>query len=106
MKYYDLYGLMFSNLDTARDFLEATLGIQFIPHDSFYHGEYYLFQGEEQEELMLKSNFDEVEQEFAEEEFSRYPVLLYASEVKDPQALQQRLVDASSKVELLRREVL
>jgi hypothetical protein len=77
---YLLFGIVGENLDTARQAVEAALGIRMVLHDSMYlGGDYFRFDSSDAEEFILQNNFNTFEDEWTEPAHSSYKVLLYAS---------------------------
>ena len=72
-----LYGFSDVDLDKARSLVESALGVDFYPHDSIYRGGNYYLVKEDGAELILQLNFDCVDNDLAETEFSSASVLLY-----------------------------
>jgi len=56
MPTYDLYGFLSCDMKQARERLEACLSIRFIPHESSFIGDYYLY-GERYEKGNLLGNY-------------------------------------------------
>lgn len=82
MPFHDLYGIRGYELVSAAKKAQDATGILLFPHDSDYHGGLY-FRGEspDGEEVKLKNNYDSHHDEWAEETFKRWPLLLYIDEV-------------------------
>lgn len=81
LKSYDLYGIECESLEFARTVIEALLNIVMITHESGFHcGEYYRLNDVGQEHIILQNNYDDFEEEWTEEGYSKYPFLLYVNE--------------------------
>ena len=105
--YYDLYGFVQDDLEQVRTELEATLGINFAPHDSMYRGGlYYRYDQSRSESLELQNNYNPEEEAHTEEQFSEYPVLLYVNEPSDPFEIERKLLRDLPSIRLLRRKIL
>ena len=78
MAIYDLYGSLSSDINEAKELLEAALNIQFVAHDSIYHGEYFSWDDKNTNEIfMLKENRDPIDEEPVEMSFQQYLLLFY-----------------------------
>jgi hypothetical protein len=90
MKTFDLFGLPLDDIDAARRVIETALGISFVPHESLYMGEYYLWrQGEEK--VLLRRNLDPQDGEVAEARFAHFPILLDVTQPTDAVATRAAL---------------
>ena len=77
---YLLFGIIGRDLDTARQAVEAALGIRMAPHESMYlGGDYFRSGSSDAEHFILQNNFNAFEEEWTEPEHSAYEVLLYAN---------------------------
>lgn len=79
-KTYLLFGLRSNDLHAARRIIEGALGVQMVLHESDYLGEYYCFGDVGAEHFILQKNYDDVEGEWTEPNFSNYDFLLYVNE--------------------------
>jgi hypothetical protein len=108
---HDLYGFADDDLPGIAKRVGDTLGITFIPHESWYLGGDYYRSGMpgEEEEFILQQN-RELDDELAEPEFSQYPVLLRVGYIATSERSDtiRRLITTAMKgeAELLRRETL
>lgn len=105
--YYDVYGFIQDDLDQVRSGVESMLEIQFAAHDSMYRGGlYYRLGNPGTENFVLQKNYNSDEQEYTEEQFSEYPLLLYVNQPQDPFSIEERLLRGRFSIKLLRREIL
>ncbi len=103
MTIHDLYGYIGENdIEIACTVVEKCLNMQAEAHESSYIGEYYKF-GDFKENFTLQNNYDEFEQEWMEEEFQEYPILLYANKPSNAHAVEKQLL-GTGKFKLLRRK--
>ena len=81
MPTYDTFGFASSDLEQVREALEDCLGIRFVPHESSFIGNYYLY-GERYEKgnLLLRVNLDPEDGVPLYSEFSAFPILLEAND--------------------------
>lgn len=73
------FGFSITDLEQVRQALEQTLGITMVLHESTYWGEYYLWQGQESEEIQLVFNEDPLEGKPFQPEHPHLGILLYVS---------------------------
>ncbi len=106
MKTYDLYGFTHNDLEGARILVERALGIRFVPHESSFIGDYYLFETAGEESFKLRSNVDPLDGEPAELDFPDIGVLLYVDGTERAKELEHRLITNIPGLRLLRREEL
>jgi|RhiMetdeSRZDD1v2_1073273.scaffolds.fasta_scaffold925405_2 hypothetical protein len=108
MKSYDLYGFTSDNLDKLAESLGRTLGVTFSLHESSYRGgDYYRSGTPGQEEFVLQSNYDQIEDEIAEPEFPKYSTLLYVGPTDHSEEIKDRIeMEMKSAAVLLRHRVL
>ena len=105
MSTFDLYGILDLDIDAAAVLLQDTLGVPFIARDSSFKGEYYSATGESLEEFELWDNFNKIEQDWAEPEFTEYPVLLYVAGTQRAQEIEDRIkAKMGTKAVLLQRK--
>ena len=84
---YLTFGFPTIDLDQVRAAVERGLGIEMVPHDSSYWGEYYLWNGNVSDEIQVVLNEEPMDGEPFEEEYPHLGVLIYASlsrETYDP----------------------
>lgn len=78
MKNYFLYGFVSTDINNVASALAHLPGTKFIVHESSYRGGVYYRSGTAgKEEFILQSNFNPLENEYAEPEFQNYATLLY-----------------------------
>ena len=105
--YYDVYGFTRDDLEQARRDIELGLNIQLMPHDSMYRGGLYYRLGDPgSENFVLQKNYNFEEQEYTEEQFSEYAVLLYVNQPQNPFEVEKRLLKSAPYAKLLQREIL
>lgn len=105
MKSYDLYGFQELDIESARRAVEKALGIVLNAHESSYQGgDYYRLKRADEEEFILKNNYDSFEQEWFEEDFQERAVLLYVDATEHADEIKKKLVDSIKDISLLRRE--
>ena len=76
MAAFDLYGLHSETLEAAREAIEVALRRKLVAHESGYHaGPYYRLGQPGDEHFILRRNFDEFEDEWAEPTFEGYRYL-------------------------------
>ncbi len=108
MKSYDLYGLISSDLEKLAQDLGQILGVTFSLHESSYRGgDYYRSGMPGQEEFILQSNYDQIEDEVVEPEFPTYAALLYVGPTDHSAEIKDRIeMEMKSDAVLLRHRVL
>jgi hypothetical protein len=105
--YYDMYGFVQDGLEQVRSDVESMLNIQLAPHDSMYRGGlYYRLGNPGAENFVLQKNYNFEEQEYTEEQFSEYAILLYVNQPQDPFGVEKRLLQGIPYARLLQREIL
>ncbi|MCO7227506.1 hypothetical protein [Pleionea sp. CnH1-48] len=105
LKAYDLYGFNSADLDVAKELLNKELNIELQAHESRYHcGEYFRFKDVGEEHFILQKNHDDFENEWTEESFSQYPVLLYVNEAERSEKVKA-LLEKDSLFKLLEHEL-
>ena len=100
----DIFGFPANNLELARNALETCLEVQFVPHESSFRGEYYLYEGRDGEELLLEMNVDPEDGEPFYSEFSEYPVILLVDATTRSEQLAKLLPDKIEGCKLLRHK--
>lgn len=104
MSIYDLYGVVEGDIESARAFLERAIQISFVPHESsFYGGEYFRIELPDHSSFMLLRNYNDTENEWLEEEYRGFPLLLYVNEHPCPDTVKDSLLDNLLNVSHLRR---
>lgn len=74
------FGFSGSSLDDIKERLEEMLSLKLEIHDSLYYGgQYYRWSDAAGNVFRLQSNYGILGDEWAEEEFMQWPILLYAS---------------------------
>ena len=105
MAIYDLYGFLSDDIDGARRFLEASLGIKFEIRDSDYQGgEYYKWGKTGDENFVLKRNVDIIDGEPAEMSFPVHQILFYVNDTARSADLQEKMNQGAKDFALLRHE--
>ncbi|MES2349852.1 MAG: hypothetical protein V4641_20000 [Pseudomonadota bacterium] len=105
MAIYDLYGFLSSDIDRARNLLEASLDIKFEVRDSDYQGgEYFQWGKTSNEHFVLKRNVDSIDGKPAEISFPDHPVLFYVHDTQRSDELQARISQGAEHFDLLRHE--
>jgi len=102
---YDLYGLKLDNIEPAKSLLETILGVHFQLRDSMYLGEYYLCKVNKEEKYLIRNNYFENEG-WAEEQYKNFKVLFYVNRPQNPDKLQQKIVNGSDNISMLRRRII
>jgi hypothetical protein len=106
VKTYTLYGCTDQDIESARQIIQDTFGILLKAHESSYHcGAYYRFGDIGKEHFILQYNYDNLEQEWTENAFQIYPLLLYVNETARAEDLESKLT-SNQKFKLLKREQL
>ncbi|WP_086932714.1 hypothetical protein [Agarilytica rhodophyticola] len=103
---YDMYGFKFDDINTAKSFIDEALNIEMVAHESGYHcGDYFRFGDVGKEHFILQRNFDDFEQEWTEESYSKYPLLFYVNETKRNESISKLLL-LNERVSLLKHEII
>lgn len=88
---FDLFGIRAPSLEEARAGIEESLGITLTEHDSSYRaGTYYLHRSLH-ESMILQRNFDPLECEWFESQFTDYPVVLYVNGTDRSEQIRSKL---------------
>jgi len=104
MKAYDVYGIDAPDLDSARDLVEARLGIRLEARESSYRGgDYYKMRGAGDESFILQRNYDPIENEWNEPEDEDKAFLLFVEET-DRSAELTALLTRDGAVVLIRHD--
>ncbi len=103
----DLYGFREGDISAARSQLENMFLFPMDPHESSFvsNGEYYAMTLPGGITLSLRSNFDEREGEWAEEDFQAFPILLYVEAKEQGDEVRRQLARAIQGIQFLQREV-
>lgn len=105
MKHFELYGYPTGSLDAVKNLLELALGIEFQERESYYRcGKYFRYDYPTQGRLLLQRNYDEVENEWAEEEYRDKALLLYADDISQQLELEKTFSLYIPKMAKLRTE--
>jgi len=105
MAIYDLYGFLSTDIDEAKNILEAALDIKFEAHDSSYQGgDYFRIGKTTDEHFVLKRNVDPYDDEPAEMSFPEHPILFYVNDTSRSADLQGRMAQKAENFVLLRHE--
>ena len=104
-KVYDLYGILYDDINFAKTTIENILRITMQAHDSLYLGEYFLFDDVGEEHFILQKNYNEFEDEWNEKTFSQYPLLLYVNETPRSEDLV-KLLSKDEKIVFLTHQVI
>jgi hypothetical protein len=103
MSSYDLYGIACADLEAARAIIEKALGIEFVPHESLYLGEYYRFGMSGEENLLIQKNYDSDDDEWREDSHRDQLFLLYVNRTYRPEEFRQAL-EGVPEVSFLRHD--
>ena len=77
---HDLYGFQDQDLNALKAELERAFTLTMEKHDSLYHGGLYFRCTDKSGSVFrLQSNFGEIGDEWAEDEFQKHMTLLYVS---------------------------
>lgn len=102
-----LYGLEVNNLEEVSQVLQGALKIQFQLHESLYLGEYFLFRGEDGEQIRLRKNLDPLDGGPVEPEFKDKPLLIeiedYPESSKMIEEIDHLIRTSIPKAQLLRK---
>jgi len=105
MPVYDTFGFSSSDLEQVREALENCLGIRFVPHESSFRGDYYLYEApDDSERLSLESNVDPEEGGPLYLEFSEFPTVLFVSNADRPEEVAELLQGAITGCKLIKHE--
>lgn len=112
-KYYCLYGASGNDVDSVADQIASLLEVAFTRRHSSYSGDYCLYRGTLADELSVMSNYNSTENDWREEAFKDYQILVYVSNSSgknlDRQSRSEHikhvLVDAG-KMPLLRERII
>jgi hypothetical protein len=76
--YYHTFGSQLS-IDELTDLLRRRLELEFEPRESSYIGSYWQYSGRVADKITIESNLRTDSNEWKEEKFKQYPVLVYVS---------------------------
>ena len=75
-----LYGIKAPTLELSRAEIFSLTHLEFKLHDSSVRaGDYYLHESETFKEIIIQLNYDEMNEEWFEEDFKEYPFIVYWS---------------------------
>jgi hypothetical protein len=101
---YDKYCIDASDLERARERLEAVLPIRLVLHESmFWGGVYYRSESDELGEVTIRRNQNSYTGELNEPDYPDCQLVVSVSESKDPDAVAARLV--AGGLRLLNRSI-
>jgi len=101
---FDTYGIVATDLETARARVEAAVPVKFVLHESmFWGGDYYLSNSDEFGELVIRRNHNSYTGELNEPDHPDWTIYVSANEPPDPEALRARLT--AGGLSLLNRAV-
>lgn len=107
MPVYNAFGFTSSDLEQVGEALENCLSIRFVPHESSFCGDYYLYETPEgNERLPLESNVDLEEGGPQYLEFSEFPIVLFESKVDRHDELVMLLEGAIAGCKLIKHKPL
>jgi len=106
MRANDIFGFLSNDLDGVRHSLEARLRIRFVPHESSFRGDYYLYEDPNGEELLLEMNMDPEDGEPFYSDFSEYPILLIVGYTTRSEQLTKLLQNNIEGCKLLRHKLM
>ncbi len=105
---FDIYGFLERDIDVEMRVLSDALEVSFVPHESTFLGDYYLARSDDwKEQLRLKENYNQIENDWSRPEFQKYPLLLEVSvtSLARAQELERRILSAGGQgASLLRRK--
>lgn len=103
----DLYGFAHRDAQHARSQIEALIGTSLKLHDSSYvsNGEYLTAPLPSGGTIALHMNYDEAEQEWAEDDFRDYPLLVYVDSGPQCDEWKAKLLGRLAGLHFLQREV-
>lgn len=104
MKTFDLYGFSSLDIDRIRRCVEEALGVEFEVHESSFGGVYLRHGSPGEEHLVLRHNFDALENEWAEDDFKDSQTLLYVNATARADEIRQLLLLRVHDAKPLRRD--
>lgn len=99
MNRYLKFGISINDTKLVTKDLQNLLHICFEEHESSYWGEYHVAQLSETESIRLIDNF--IDDDWQEEEFKEYPLLLELNRVNEPEKLLHLLCENLPYISLL-----
>lgn len=90
-KYLKL-GIMKNDIKNVTKDLENILNVKFEEHESSYWGEYNVANISEKEKVKITYNY--VDEDWQEEEFKEYPLLLELNRMRDPEKMMGKLCES------------
>ncbi|MCY2927107.1 MAG: hypothetical protein NT031_17075 [Planctomycetota bacterium] len=105
MRTYDLYGFANSTMADVKVAVERIANTDLVMHDSSYRGGEYYRAKNGQEEIIVQQNRLE-DEEWAEEDFKEYPLILYIAKTDRGDELRSRLLEKLPAARFLRRDTL
>jgi hypothetical protein len=98
----DTYGVQGFSIAIARELVETALQFRLVAHNGHYRGIDYCRLGHVGDEaFVLRRNYDETADTWAEPDFAHYPYVLYVSGTRRAAELEEKLASVSM---LLRRD--
>lgn len=86
---YVTYAVASSDLYVVRDDLERVLQVHFDLHDSSYWGEYFLAKLPDSQKIKIGFNY--VDEDWREEEYKEYPILLELNRLKNLEEVMDKI---------------
>jgi|GEM_PF-1236196 len=96
---YLKFGISIDDMELVTKDLQKLLNICFEEHESSYWGEYNVAQLSESESIRLVYNY--IDDDWQEEEFKEYPLLLELNRVNEPEKMLNLLCENLSYIFLL-----
>src|SRR5262245_39381176 len=84
--------------------IESALTVRMSPHDSSYRGEYYTSGSSGQEHIVVQPNYLDNDDEWIEEKYQEYAILIYVNETPRAEQVEGHLHARMPYLQLLRRE--
>jgi hypothetical protein len=104
-KTFDTYCIEATDLESARERLEAVLSIRFALHESmFWGGDYYLIRSGTLGEITIRRNHNSYTRELNEPDYPDCQIIVSVSVPLDPDALAARLTEGGLR--LLNRSII
>lgn len=105
MRTYDLYGFSSNTIAEVRAAVEQVANAVLAVHDSSYRGgEYYRVKNGDEEIILQRNKIDD--EDWAEEHFKEYPLILYIARTERGDELKNDLLAELPSAKLLRRNTL
>ncbi|MFP3885084.1 hypothetical protein U8V97_06405 [Priestia filamentosa] len=93
---YMTLGICKDNIHNITKDLQSILNVHFEEHESSYWGEYNVAILSEKENIRITYNY--VDEDWQEEDFKQYPLLLKLNRVKEPEKIMNLLCSKLSYV--------